>query len=328
MAAQDVPNPLIHKVELKPGGAAATKSRLDQIMEEKEETAARRYSAATLETMALEAENEARRLRGDPPKNNGGNGMDDPEQGAEKKVKVMNSAKALIDAGMDPADVGRMLLNMPPAVNTRQVDAQPTQGGNYVKDVVSIVDLVVGKREDADIKALLVNMNKRLESIESGKTKLRRRDDDDDDGDGRSRRYDPISQMKQQAEAVKMWQETLEGMGLSQKPGSAASESIEMVKEKNRHEEQLLAVKSHAEYEAKLGETVASIPEKVGQGIGRLFLDGDDEEEPAAKGSNAPLMQHVKCECGQSITVPPGIKQFTCPKCGSKYEAKDEPEKK
>ena len=326
MAAQDVPNPLIKRVELKPGSAAATKTRLDQILDEKEESAARRYSAATLETMALEAENEARRLRGEPPKNNGGNGMDDTEQATEKKVKVMNSARALLEAGMDAADVGRMLMNMPPAMGNNQPLVQPAQGMG-VKEIVTLVDMITGKRDEVDIKALLVNMNKRLEAIESGKIKTRRRDDDDDGNDDRPRRVDPVTYAKQQITATTDLINGLADLGLIQKPGAGNAESIEMLKEKNRHDEQILAVKSHADYEAKLGETIATIPEQVGKGIGKLFLEGDDGEEPV-QNSNKPMMQHVKCECGQDITIPPNITKFTCPKCGAKYEDKGAPEKK
>ena len=324
MAAQDVPNPLIHKVELKPGGAAATKTKLDQIMEEREENAAKRYSAATLEAMALEAENEARRLKGEPPKNGVNNDNDDLGQNTEKKVKVMNSAKALLDAGMDPADVGRMLLNMPPATSRNEPIMQSTNGMG-VKAVITLVDMISGKRDEQDIKALLINMNKRLEAIESGKIKPRRRDDDDDD-DGRPRRVDPVTYAKQQIQATSELVSGLADLGLIQKPGAGAASSIEMEKEKNRHEEQMLAVKSHADYEHKLADTVASIPEQVGVGIGKLFLEDDGDGK--SDNNNTPALPRFKCECGNEIVVPPNTKRFKCPKCGAIYEDKPPEEKK
>ena len=69
MAVQDAPNPLVHRVEMNPKNEERkAKTELDRVLEEKEVRAAKRYSAAELEKMALEAENEAARLRGEPPK--------------------------------------------------------------------------------------------------------------------------------------------------------------------------------------------------------------------------------------------------------------------
>ena len=73
MTVQDVPNPLIHRVTMNPGNETRkAKTKLDEVLEEKEARAAIRYSAAEMEKMALESENEAARLRGSPPPHLGG----------------------------------------------------------------------------------------------------------------------------------------------------------------------------------------------------------------------------------------------------------------
>lgn len=140
------------------------------------------------------------------------------------------------------------------------------------------------------------------------------------------RRVDPVTYAKQQIQATSELVSGLADLGLIQKPGAGAASSIEMEKEKNRHEEQMLAVKSHADYEHKLADTVASIPEQVGVGIGKLFLEDDGDGK--SDNNNTPALPRFKCECGNEIVVPPNTKRFKCPKCGAIYEDKPPEEKK
>lgn len=313
MPVQDVPNPLIHKVSLNPGNEVRkAKTKLDEIMEEKEVRAAQRYSAATLDQMAIEAENEAARLRGEPPKykyHTGGEAMDDDEKKkqeakqTEQREKITTQAVALINSGMEPAQVGQMLmgLTLPGAVPV----AAPQ--GMGLEDILKIVTLVVGKKDADELKDVIADLSKKVEDIT--KNPPRSRDE--------AKPLDPILFARQQAEAVVAWNEALEQL----RPAPVASSGgkpLDIVKEENRHSEKMEEIKGERDYKKTLTDIASEIPERVGRGIAGQF--GEGHEESGDGGSNTG-MEYIECgECKTKIPIPPTVAvggQITCQKCGA-----------
>ena len=320
MAVQDAPNPIVHRVSLNPGNETRkAKTRLDEIFEEREEMAAKRYSAAELEKMAIEAENETARLRGEPPKykHYGGETVDeekkkeDEEKLAKQREQLTNSARALLDSGMEPKQVGQMLLGLPSAGGAVTMPAQ----GMGFEEVMKLVTFVVGKREADELKGIIASLDKKIEEL--SKNPPRREE---------TRQLDPMTFAKQQAETLKIYHSTLDDLGMIPKQGPVTSsgEPIEIVKEKNRHAEKMEEIKADKEYKTNITEIAAEIPERIGRGIaGQLSESEEEEEEHHSNGSG---LEHIICateDCETKIYITPQTgSQVECPKCGAIYQRK------
>lgn len=313
MTVRDAPNPLVHRVELNPGNEERkAKTELDRVLDEKEVRAAKRYSAAELEKMALESENEAARLRGEPPKHRyykEGEDMTDEEkekkkqEEAEQREKLMASATALISSGIDPKQVGQMLLGLAP---TSAAGYPPAVQGMGFDEVLKIVTLIVGKRETDEIKGLMASLDKRIDELAKG------------GGGGRVEIPRPLSPMeyaKQQVEYI----EALKALGLIKEPvvTGPSGEPLEVVKERNRHDEKMQEIKDEGDYKKSLAGTVADIPERIGYGMaGRFNEEGEDRG-----GSHSSNLEYITCdECKIRFPVPPNAgNEVVCPKCGATY---------
>ncbi|MBA7615214.1 hypothetical protein ES703_22492 [subsurface metagenome] len=319
----DVPNPLVHKVTLNPGDEVRkAKTKLDEVLDERESRAAQRYSAATMEQMAIDAENEVARARGEPPKykHSGGDGMTDEEkekkkqEEAEQREQLMASATALINSGLDPKQVGQMLLGLTP---TPMGAGYPSAQGMGFEEVLKIVTLIVGKRETDEIKGLMASLDKRIDELAKG------------GGGGKvevQRPPTPMEYAKQQVEYIN----ALKELGIIKEPvvTGSSGEPLEIVRERNRHEEKMEEVRGERDYKQSLAETVADLPERLGRGIAGQFT----EEAEGRGGSHSSSLEYIICdECKTKFPIPPNAgNQVECPKCKSVYTrgAAAEPETK
>jgi len=165
---------------------------------------------------------------------------------------------------------------------------------------------VIGKKEGDELKSVIASLDKKVDDLAKG------------GGGGRgevAKPIDPVSFATQQAEAVMAWNEAIRA--LTPKPAvvSATGESLEIVKEKNRHEEKLEEIKGDKEYKQSITEIASEIPERIGRGVaGQLRGEGE--------GSVAAGLEHVLCEdCGTKIYITPETgNTLTCPKCKATYQ--------
>lgn len=325
MTVRDAPNPLVHRVEMNPGNEERKiKTKLDEVLSDKEERAARRYSVAELDVMALQSENEAARLRGEPPKHkyHGGDEMTDEEkekkklEEAEQREKLMASATALISSGLDPKQVGQMLLGLTP---TPATGYPPTQGMTF-DDVMKMVGVIVGKRESDKLEDIIASLEKKVDDLAKGggATKVEAQ-----------RIPTPMEYAKQQVEYIN----ALKELGLIKEPVATgpSGEPLEIVRERNRHEEKMEEVKSERDYKQSLSQTVANLPERIGHGIAGQF--SEESGGGSSRGGNSGL-KYITCTeegCGARFPIPPNAgKELECPKCGAIYAqgATKEPEAK
>lgn len=311
MSVQDVPNPIIHKISMNPGNETRkVKTRIDEIFEEREERAARRYSVAEMEKMALEAENEASRLRGEPPVHKyGGNGMDEDKkkEEAEKRQLLMGQAKALIEQGMNPEQVGRLLLALP---GTSGVPAatQVTQGMT-LSDVKDIMEMVTGNRETSELRSMIASLGKQVDELVKGGR-----------ANGKpAQPIDPVTFAIQQADAVTAWSKALQEITPKSVQPAATGEPLEIVKEKNRHNEKMEEIKTDKDYKERITDIAAEIPERIGHGIGGQFVERGEDVGDSGGG-----LESITCGedgCGTTIYITPETgPQVICPKCKAIYQ--------
>lgn len=318
MAVQDVPNPLVHRVTFNPGNETRkAKTKLDEVLEEKETRAALRFSAAEMEKMALESENEAARLRGEPPKykHYGGEGMTDEERAkkeeeeARQREKLMASAKSLIDSGLDPKQVGQMLLGLP---SISGAPPTPAQGMGF-DEVMKMVTFIVGKKEADELKVIIASLDKKIDEMVKNPPHK----------DEPPKSIDPVTFAKQQAETLRLYHATLDEMGLIPKPEPRTSDgkSLDVVKEEHRHDERMDEIKSEREYKQELTKIAADIPERIGRGVGSQLTEGS-----SGSGGGGGGLEYLTCQeegCGIKIYITPETgSQVECPKCGSIYSRK------
>ncbi|MBU0778169.1 hypothetical protein KKF82_07915 [Patescibacteria group bacterium] len=317
MTVRDAPNPLVHRVEMNPGNEVRkAKTRLDEIFDEREERAAKRFSAAELEKMALESENEAARLRGEPPKYkyHGGEEVSDDEKEkkkqdeVEQRERLMASATALINSGLDPKQVGQMLLGLTPT--PAGGGYPPAVQGMGFEEVLKIVTLIVGKRETDEIKGLMNSLDKRIDELAKGggAAKIETQ-----------RQLTPMDYAKQQVEYIS----ALEELGIIRKPEArtAQGESLDVVKEQNRHKEKMEEISGDKDYKEKLVNIATELPERIGRGIAGQFTE---EETGGGMGSSvSSSLEYKTCTeegCGFKIQIPPNAgNEIECPKCGAVY---------
>jgi predicted RNA-binding Zn-ribbon protein involved in translation (DUF1610 family) len=308
----DAPNPLVHRVSLSPENETRkAKTKLDEVLEEREGRAAQRYSAATMEQMAIDAENEVARARGDPPKYkyHGGDEMTDEEkekkklEDGEQRDRIMASATALINSGLDPKQVGQMLLGLNPTPS----GYPPVAQGMGFEEVMQMVGFIVGKRETDELKDIIASLDKKIEDLaKGGGTKHTEP----------AKTLTPMEYAQQQVEYMKALKEL--GVIKEPVPTGASGEPLEVVKERNRHNEKMEEIKGDTDYKTSLAETVAGIPERVGRGIAGQF----EEEEPNHN-SNGGELEYVTCPekgCGAKIHFTPEAVKIVCPKCGAVYK--------
>jgi hypothetical protein len=108
----------------------------------------------------------------------------------------------------------------------------------------------------------------------------------------------------------------------------ATGENIELLKEQNRHAEEVEKIKGEKDYKEKVANTLASLPEKIGAGLASSIADAEQPPAPARKTSDA--IAYLKCEsenCGYSIPYPKTATKIVCPKCRAIYERKNDEKK-
>ncbi len=302
-----------------------------KIMEEREDNLVTRYNIATLETMTVEAENEARRLRGEAPLAKGG--VNVPTQTEEEKKqaeqtrqdKLLAAAQTMLQAGQDPKIVAQFLLGLPTQPTT---GFQPT-GGMQFSDLLAMLEFMRDSRkgESSESPALLRvidALEKKMERIEG---KL--------EGSSNHQPVDPIEQIERVQEHFSRWRQLLIESGTVVDPRTIKHEqpvqslvqrggTLEEIRERNRHDEKMAELGQKQKHDQELLNVVASIPEALGRGAASQVREAagiGTEPKSAKRTQDNGDMQVMKCvKCGESIYISPETgTEIQCGKCGEKY---------
>ncbi len=106
---------------------------------------------------------------------------------------------------------------------------------------------------------------------------------------------------------------------LKQSPPVSSGEDIEIVREHNRHAEEMEKIKIESDYKQSVAGTLASVPESLAAGLANA---GMNKPPQTGQRSNQTPAQFKECtDCHFMIPIPannPSV--IICPKCGVKYE--------
>lgn len=278
--------------------------------------------------MALEAENEVAKLRGEPPLHRTTT-EDDEEDEIEaerenrrmkKKARALTAARALIDSGVDPDVVARMMLQLPG--NERQVQqpaAQPTTILELAQ-ALQILDEVRAPKNgggggDERIMELIKEMREEAKETRTLLFKLMT------EGNGKKgESVDPVTVARNQARAMKDFGDAMieyaKSVGYS--PGGIqpnTKPSVDEIKEEHRHKEKMAEIQTEKEYKASMANALGELPERIGMGFASRVKEGDNHN-PAQHEHN---IEYWPCDCGFQIPIPPGASHVVCPKCQAEY---------
>lgn len=225
------------------------------------------------------------------------------KQALADRQKLMGQAKALIDSGLAPQQVGQMLMGLPIMASSAGV---PTVQGLTITDALKIVDLVVERKSEGELKALVLSLQRKIEGLEKGGS-----------GGGTST---PPDRAQEAATWIRSSIDALRELGvpIGEAARGSVDESIETQKEKNRHLEEMERLSAEREHKQEMAKVASDIPKSIGRGLARqLREEGGEKDEGAPKGVTA-----FACdECHKQVYVPPDAGDvILCPHCGQKYE--------
>lgn len=228
------------------------------------------------------------------------------------KTNIAANALLLLEKGLDPKIVGQYLIGS----QTGNIPINLGGGGGgqqglTMADVTSIFTLAKGEKgTDPELKAILAKLTDKVNDLET-----------------------KIANAAAQPATKKAWvihpdgtkEEFESGEPIIIKPAPAAGgESIEVIKERNRHDEELEKIKTERDYKKTVGDTLATLPEKIGAGLANAFVETEGSptpQSPQIKGAESVMYYTCATEgCGYKIPYAPTALSITCPKCKMKYD--------
>lgn len=246
-------------------------------------------------------------------------GDDEKKREDDKRIReeISTTAVLLLERGVDPKIVGQYIMGSNPIT---PISILPGGGGGApqgltISDVKDIMGMATEGKGTSELKETLEKLTAKIESLGSAKP------------------LDPLSLARQQAESIRATYTALQEMGIIKEPAvvTEKGEALEVVRERNRHEERMEGIKADREYKRSITDIAATIPESMGKGLAGQF---GEEGAPGGGNSGSGELDYFQCVeegCGFRIPIPPNAgRQITCPKCGTVYkretasEAKEE----
>jgi hypothetical protein len=285
--------------------------------------------------MAIDAENDARAMRGDPPiVRTDPNEQLRRQQDLEQKQQLITAAKGLIDSGVvDPKFVGQMLPTMQQPQNPM---AFPASGGITFENMMAFYEMMEERKDKRDAQSDYVSrLEKKIDDfIENGGRKRRRRSDyDDDDEDIRPKSASDMA--VEQAKSIAAWHSTLVDLGIVPSRAEldtirkaaagqgSTRKTIEEIKEENRHHEKMMELDETREHHVGLRANLEDMSERIGKGLASHFMSQSGNGHQAASTPLTGGLSKFTCtECGGDIIVTPETgERIVCPnpKCGQVF---------
>lgn len=271
---------------------------------------------ATMELRAREAE---ARLR-----DQGGNKVEkDEEEKAKKETRLREqitaSAMMMLEKGIDPAIVGQYIMGSTPVTPITVSGSGPAHQGLTISDVRAIFELVSANKGTSELTTILTSLKDEIKNIGKG-------------GNGGHEYASPLEQAKMQAQMIKATIDAFRDAGLIKEGTTVTTgESIEVVRERNRHEEELEKIRADKDFKDKLADTAESIPEMIGMGgAAHIMSKKTSPKPPASNQAKSSLSFKICDDCGTKIYYGPETgNEIVCPnpKCNAVY-GYDIPEEK
>lgn len=227
------------------------------------------------------------------------------ERGKEWLTDV---ATGLLSRGLDPGVVGRTIdyllgISSGPMVGLPGAPA-PAQGMTFT-DMKEIFKMgQESNKTDPAITSMLQRLTDKIEAIEH--------------------RPAPAPPEKKSFIVVKAdgtFDEVEAGRPiiLAPKVSAGGGEPIEVVKEKNRHQEEMARLEAEKKYNDQKAELLASIPEKIGRGLAGQIADKGGGGDAVANEQKMEIFKCQNLECGKEFQIPRDALKIQCPYCKDIY---------
>jgi hypothetical protein len=258
--------------------------------------------------LELEASDNERRARELKDSGNGGRPANRQDREIERNELITN-ALVLLEKGMPANIVGQYLMGTTTGAIPLNIGGGGNGQGLTIADVKTIIDLIKPDKvgaSDPELKAAVLKLTEEVSKLKE---------------------INRAPQVKRSYVVVKAdgtIQTVAEDEPIIVQP-PATGQDIEMIKEQNRHSEELEKLKVDKEYKGNLTAVLSEIPERIGKGLASNIIETDQANSPAK--SVARKMEYFRCttdDCGFNIPVPrPDAKKITCPKCHMVYEREE-----
>ncbi len=297
-------------------GSIELKSALERELGAVDEELAKELQRTRAEELIERRRMAIERMRGGQAAADAGGGK--PE--GKGKEWLTDMAQGLLERGMDPAVVGRTidyLLGNSSFPSVGMPGNGAPAGGMSFTDMKELFKMgQESNKSDPALASILEKLTNKLEAVEKLAAAPR--------NEAARPRTAFIVKSDNTLEEVPLDRPIL----LEPKP-AAGGKSIEMIKEENRHAEEIERLKTDKDYKTSLANTVASIPEKVGRGLASQALGEEEDEAGAGAGAAARKIEteQFKCTeatCGKEFAITKGALRVQCPHCGSIYTRTEE----
>jgi hypothetical protein len=239
-----------------------------------------------------------------------------PRTDAESEVtkdKIAATAITLLEKGVPSNVVGEYLKSgLSQGIPVALGGINGGQQGLQLSDIKTIMEMMKGEKgSDPELKQLLLKMDERLARVE---------------GERRPVEREPQTWVVVNPDGSVQRLQSNEPIVIKPPVPAASGESVEMVKEKNRHDEELQKIENDKAYKNQIASTLAELPERIGSGLAGRMMEQEGGGAPAEK-STSTRMEYLACTgevegkpCGFNIPIPPNAgTQIECPRCHTIY---------
>lgn len=233
------------------------------------------------------------------------------DERAKVKQEIVANAVVLLEKGVSPETVGQYLVGS--STSGIPINLGGGQQGLTITDVLAIMDRMEKKSgTPSELKEILTKLTEEVTAIKKG--------------DG-NKPPEPATHYVIQDGAVREYKGNAPIIiNQPAAPPTVAGEPLEVVIEKNRHDEKMEELKGTREYHEKITEIAGDAFENIGKGLASQVMEGGAEE---AGGEGSQLEYFICPEegCGTKIPVTPETKAVTCPKCHGIFQRTIKPPK-
>jgi hypothetical protein len=269
---------------------------LEKVRKDREARLAQRSSDAALERIALEDEAEVARLKTPT----GGSGVvNQPEDPEAKRKELINQAVVLLNNGVDPKIVGQILSGSTQIPIT--IPAAPGADGGALGILKTLVDSLLVNQKSAEVEVVKVQLKALEDKIAAKGTAPAT-------PAPAAPPLSPAEVVQQSTAIVRGLHESWTHLGLIPS-GAPAGQSIEELKEANRHKEKMEELGADREHKEALAEIAGDIPGRIGEGYAKHMMQqaGKGGGTGGGAGVGADGLQTFKCvnpKCGAPVVVP------------------------
>jgi len=267
--------------------------------------------------MALDAENEAKRLREVPsPGTTSASGAvaSDNNETLKLKKQIGEFATNLLASGVDPRIVGQYLQGVVagqanPYAQFGFIPPAAQNQGMTISDVMDLVDRITEKKEKSELQDLVTTIGREVIEL---KKEIR-------SNGGKAVAPNPITAAREVAESFKAIHETFLELGLVPQGGNGGM-SLEERKALWEREDRKAAIQAEREYKGGLLKALGDLPKHVGRGLAGRYIEQQGAADDVPATPSGPKLETMKCNCGTTIYIPPNVgNKIICPGCQAVY---------